>query len=844
MDRVGPKRREIDPTVGVRFGWFVSESERLTDKEIDLKMKQMAQQERAGESLGEMIKSMVREFAYSKARLSLVEFTERFVKNNIAMVISRHFASSLLEIDTDSKIAPHTIVKQAALTDQDLEEAEIQVLLNILRFLDKNGLTSAETLYAFLTQQKRQFPMVELSNLFEKEFIEKEGDSSTDLIHKVAKKIELSLVGDKKTQGLASSAYAEKFREDPRGFVMGFMMGRVIKYDSSTRSTTFDRKEFNNLMNYLDSIGVNIVRFGDETLYDWLYQESKQMSECVAEQRVYATRFGVRGDLDKAGVVLIGPLSEEESANEEKVFFSDRFNVRDFYARFITPAIYRFYTKKKSRLKKITDPDLLHRLNDPNNVGLTNSTSQLRSYLRTLVNTYQADPDVFMQKFRAMVGLTDIPTVDHGITKKDVDKFISLNFRRAKRKFQRVVNEALFLRKDDEVKQLCQYPPEILDCDDLATLITYVVYPKKFKEAFPHHKDVPDSQIAFAAGAFLMDFLKVSKKMANANFRSEDMRRDLAEKSLKKSLKIRKPEAITIRIRIVEKLNKEGKSFDHPEYDMVFDPKGLDGFDNELDLDMQKAMMIDPSVPLDKTGIMEWNGNLYKVYSAEEKKFQKVLMDIPYFEVVEEKGKKRYVKTVKKDIRALVYSGDGHLIHVKDSYNRVLTDDRGKEISDPCRAMFVFPDESSENAFREYQYAYQIRNVLKIDDSAHGRKMSVKTGENMAHTASSDSFKSSQSFKTAKTLSFPNKVKALIESEEDEGYVEGETLEFEDVTVETQVHRLKSVCIANLSKHTPAAHDRYRANRSWPLLFKYYFPPHVFGDRYKVIQDQGIDGTN
>ncbi|MCC6643882.1 hypothetical protein IT411_03975, partial [Candidatus Peregrinibacteria bacterium] len=833
----------IDPTVGVRFGWFVSESERLTDKEIDLKMKQMAQQERAGESLGEMIKAMVREFAYIKARLSLTEFMERFVKNNIALVISRHFASSLLELDTDSKVAPH-VDRRFTLNEEDLEEVEKQVLVNILRFLDRNGLTSAETLYAFLTQQKRQFPMVELSNLFEKKFIEKEGEPASDLISKVAQKIETSLVGDKKTPGLASSAYAEKFNEDPKGFVMGFMMGRVVRYDAVNRMTIFERKEFNNLMSYLDSIGVNIVRFGDATLYDWLYEESRQMSNCVEEQRVYATRFGVRGDLDKAGILLVGPVRHEDLVKNEKIFFSKDFNVRDFYATFITPAVYRFYTKKKAKLKKITDPDLLHRLNDPNNVGLTNSTSQLRSYLRTLINTAEANPAVFMQKFRAMVGLTDIPTPEHGITQKDVDKFIALNFLRAKRKFLRVINEALFLRKDDEVRELCRYPKEILDCHDLATLITYVVYPKKFKEAFPHHQDIPDSQIAFAAGAFLMDFLKVSKKMANANFRSEDVRRDLAEKSLKKSLKIRKPEEIAIQIRVIEKLNGEGKSFDKPAYDMVFNPKGLDGFTEELDMEMQKAMMVDPSVPLDKTGIMEWKGDLYRVYSAEEKKFQKVTMDIPYFELIEENHKKRYVRKVKKDVQALVYSGDGHLIHVKDSYNRVLTDDRGKEISDPCRAMFVFPNEESENAFREYQYAYQIRNVLKVDDLSQGRSISVKNGGGMAHAASSESFRQNQSFKTAKILSFPTKVRGIIESEGEDEYIEGETLEFDDVTVETQVHRLKSVCISNLSKHTPAAHDRYRATRSWPLLFKYYFPPYVFGDKYKKVQDQGVDGIS
>lgn len=823
----GPYLR-VDPSIAVRFDYLMDTANQLSDSEIDLEMKKLIQKEGAAVSLNNMIKGMVREFGYTRARLSLAELTERFQRNRLASLISRNFANSLLDLDTDPRIKAE---QEVVLPEDAQKQVEARVVRNVLGFLKDKGLNSAVTLYQFLEQQKRRYPMVCFSELFSEyyHYPDQREEDATTLTKKVSEKIEASF------PALAAEAYLDKFKEDKRGFVMGFMMGRVIKFDGRQNRTVFDRKEFYRLMEYLDSVGANVVRFGDETLYDWLYDESRQMKAYIDERKVEAERLGVRDDLAKAGAAL----DEREVKDKEKIFFASSFDVRNFYSANVMPAVFKFYSKKKAKVKGLEDADLLHDLNDVNNVGLSNYTFQLTRYLKDLLKTGRNKPKVFMAKFREMFGFTDIPNGERKITQKHVDEFIAVSFRRAKIKFGRLMEQALMFREDQKAKDLLVYPKEILDCEDPVELIEYVLQPEVFVEKYPQYKEVPRYRIAFAASAFLMDFLKTSKKMVDESFLNADKRRDLAEKNLVKALRIREAKAIDIPMRVLESLDADGKPYRPSKYTMVFDPKGVEEFAHIMpDQEMGEVAM---SQPFSENQEFSWKGEKYRVLPIEKKKFQKVKMTIAYHAVeLDEKTSERTYVEKKREVVALVYSGDGHLVHVKDKFDRVITDDRGKEISDECRAMFIFANQEDEDAFRKFQLTKQIRGVVKVDDHSRGRAISNKSGPK-TEKASAPGFKESEHLKTAKRYLFPELVDGLTIDQNGQE-VQGVTISMTGATVEIQVHGLDTALINNLSKYTPADHDKYRAKRAWPVVFKYYFPPYIFGDEYKVLQDQGIYG--
>lgn len=833
-------RLKVDPAVAVRFDYLMDTANQLSDTEIDLEMKKLIQRESASVSLNNMIKGMVREFGYTKARLSLAELTKRFEKNNLAALISRNFANSLLDLDTDPRIKSD---QEDALSKEAQTLIDEKVIRLILAFLKEKGLNSAVTLYQFLAQLKRRYPAVCFSELFSRAFrFQSQADAeATTLVTRVTEKIEDSF------PALAGEAYLDKFKEDSRGFVMGFMMGRVIKFDRQQNKSTFDRKEFYRLMEYLDSVGANVVRFGEETLYDWLFAESRQMKAYIDERKVEAGRLGVRDDLAKVGV----SFDEGDQKEKDKIFFANSFDVRAFYSAHIMPAVFKFYSKKKSKVKELEDADLLHDLNDVNNVGLSNYTFQLTRYLKDLLRTGRKKPKVFMAKFREMFGFTDIPTGEKKITQKHVNEFIAVSFRRAKIKFERLMEQAMVFRDDEEAKTLLSYPKEILDCDNLVDLIEYVLNPDAFIGKYPQYKDVPKYRIAFAASAFLMDFLKTSKKMVDESFLSAEKRQDLAEKNFVKALDIKVLKSLDIPMRVVEALdengklrmiryeNNAGKFYEKPDYSMVFDPTNVEEFAHIMpDRRMGEVAMI--TSPKEATEF-PWKGERFRLLPVEKKNFQKVKMTIKYhtIEIDEKTGERMYVEK-KREVIALIYSGDGRLVHLKNKFDKMITDDRGKEISDECRTMIVFANQEDEDAFRKFQLTKQIRGVVKVDDNSRNRKISTKTGPK-TEKASAQRFKEDEHLKTAKRYLFPELIEGLTVDENGKE-VMGLTISMIGVTMEIQVNSLDTTLISNLSKYTPADHDKYRAKRTWPILFKYYFPPYIFGDAYKVLQDQGIYG--
>jgi hypothetical protein len=198
-------------------------------------------------------------------------------------------------------------------------------------------------------------------------------------------------------------------------------------------------------------------------------------------------------------------------------------------------------------------------------------------------------------------------------------------------------------------------------------------------------------------------------------------------------------------------------------------------------------------------------------------------MRIPEMKFNEEKN--IYEGKTFREVTALIYSGDDHLIHSKEALTRVISQDRGKEVSDESRWMLCFANIEDLNSFKAFIYGKNPKGMVKVEDAAEKRVRSNK-GRTVSRTKSTSEFKKNQDFVYTVELSYPLRGS------------DGQ-IQVKKAMLESQCQRLKWLLLKNLSKYTPASHDVYRAQRSWPILFSHYFPPEIFGDRFKVFLDEG-----
>ncbi len=795
----------------------------VSSQEIDRSLKAKALEESPSTSLNDLIKDLVKVVAYGQARLSLPEFIEKFRKNKLADLIASKFANSLLVLDSEEIVQngeQDLSEGSSAAKEKLMEENKLFVLRQILVFLEKTNLASSDTLYAKCKKQKTDWPMVNISSLFLEEYPEKnlQGEIvKMTLREKVARKIDDSL------ETIATQAYEEKFNEDKKGFVMGYMMGRVIKYNHLTKKMEFHEKEFHSLMQYLDGIKQSIIKVRnqspddtvqDQSLYEMLYEDSREMAKYLEKQRVDALRFHVQSALDRIGV-----LERKENTNEGKLFFEEGFDVKAFYDKHLRPAIFKFYSKKLGKLKKVRPVDLLHKILDPHGLGRSNYTFQLRRYVRSLIETSRQSPEHFMVLIRQLLGLESSPLY-RDLSDEEVRKHFDYYLEKVSKKFTQTVDEALHYRKDQEIHQACSYPEQILKCRDLSKLLEWFIYPEIFKTDYPEHDQLPNGQISFMVSVILREFLNLMGTMSKKVFIDAGERRDLNDQSLKDALQITEIKEIDVRFRTLEALDEDERPFKPPVFDLALNMDEVGDFAEGVDRDLS-----DMAMNAETGAILRREGKVYRVYKEEIKSFKKVKISIPT--MIFNHETKAFEKGPRHEASVLIYSGDKSLVHLKDKITRVTSKDRGKEVSDESRWMIAFANKDDLNKFKDFLYNTNPLGLIKVEDSEEGRFLSNKiNGGKKAE--STGEFKKFQDFVFTLTLAYTEKGPK-------------DSIQIREASLETQSQRLKEMLSRNLSEYTGASHQVFRARRAWPLLCNNYFPAEFFGDRYKEMFDRGFE---
>lgn len=815
---------EVDDRVQVRHDFFVREGKRLSSQEIDSSLQAIALSSNPRSPLCDIVHLMVTDFAYREARLSLSEFISRFKSNKLAELIVNSFISNLEKIDSDTylkngvngRFTPsnidvqpmeddelHAFGRLEDISDKVLRKSYRAVLYDVNRYLKRIKMTSAETLFMYLRHKKAANPDVKIADLFMMSypFIDKNGEKKRAVLK--------DLVVSKMYDGLekiAANAYKEMFKDDKRGFVMGYMMGRVIEDDPENGSMKFNALEFRNLLSYLYDIGVDINNINGKTLYDLLYEEHAFMTDLRQE---------VSDEVH--GVVDIGVEGEPKA--EQGVVYGPGFNVQAFHERYIQPELLRFYSRKQREVVEVREPDLFTGLHDTDTLGRNKFTLDLSKYVRVLVETYKQSPTRYMAKMRELLGISRSP---RSIVLSDgqVERYFTYCLDKVEEKYNQVRREALSYRKDEAVFEACRYPEPLLKCRSLVQLMEWFVYPDSFKKEFPRYSYMSDGQVAFACSALLRDFLRIFEEFSREEFVKAENQRDMIEEEIIETLDIKKIRDVEISFRIMEELDDRGARVDPKQYMVVVKNEHLEEFVGDQDETLTRKLFNSPTLVQ-----VEHNGVNYHVCSEEKKKFKLVEMTIPIIDLDRSEGAFLIRKMV--TVRALIYSGDDHYIHLKEDLTMIMSMDRGKPVTDVHRWLLSFPDADSLRAFKTFIYGRNPKSVITAEDLEENRNFSLKKKVKKS-VSSTEFFKKSQDFKITNEVSLA------------EPLADGRLLIVRS-PLETQAVTLPNLLIGNLSKFTEGAHDLYRAERAWPLLFDYYFPPEYFGDAYKKFERQGYD---
>lgn len=782
-----------DLRVEVRFGFLTSGHE-TNEKTIDRRLKDKVERVSADSSLKDLIERLVTEVAYRESKMTPKEFLDAFDRASLPELITAKFLWYYLDEDKKNKELLQSIKEDYQVDDEKEAEIEISAKKKILEFLEKSRLDGAITFFEFLSNLHRKFPYLKIGSLLE-------GDVEIKLISKIRE-------GFPK---IAMSKYKALYTEDKKGFVIGYMMGRVIRLDKKLDAELFDSVVFRQILEFVDQMGDSMESLNGESLYDLLYKESKAMADYVEREQLEMVRLHTRSAIEKAGLI--------DNDEEEVRFYHPEFNVGEFYKEKIVPTIFKFNSKKLGRLKKVRLVDLL----DLSTQALRQSTFSLQhlSKLRSMVELHDRDPQEFFEMVRYHMGFNYSPRAVY-FEDELVEENIDETFDVVKRKIGKNIEDALAYREEeDPIRNDCRYIPEIINNHKLIDLMKWLLNPANFKAKFPQYEAIADEVIIHQCKIMLQEFLMVDLAIHDEGFKQVGVRRESLQDFVRKGLEISDEKSLELKFRLMEEIDESGEVIldkkKKPNYWVAFGNEGIEECYNGLDPQVNKEI-------LENEGLKryEMDGKFYKVYPTEKKNFTKVKMTVPFYE--SDKNGKNLAKR-KEQIEMLIYSAGGKFIDSKDVLSNLLSQTRGKEISDENRWMLAYPTKKDGDMFKEFLYGIEPHKIIKVEDAAEGRMINRKN--KVAEKVSS-----SVHLKEAQDLAMAKKIDLVKKAE-------GKASRKANV-LETLVQSVPSMLSLYLSDHSVSAHPVYRATRAWSLM-GIYFNPQVWGDKYQEYKNQGFD---
>lgn len=668
------------------------------------------------------------------------------------------------------------------------------------RFYDQKSLS------VFLKEKKRAYPDINIHQLFGeemKDFLIRQINIAAEKIigerfDGMFEKEEMEYVeeGDITAGRESGETAPDKIRKEKRqNFILGYIFSRAIRLDEQGKIIV-DRESLKKLVKFLDA-----YHYPLESLYMLVYAELKKWGEVRALRQ--ATRQSVNANTPE-------PLDKPETEFTPVDFAYEAFlNKYDrFFGQHFTPLI------QEVRSKKLR-PGKLHLVDVTNisPIGMAQCILPQRSVepIRERADMLKENEDKYIDAIRRYFNYDHLPAA----TVKDSEVRSQLAEQLGEAAAQIKYTMKCALRNYDEndpVREEFRFLQEIIDCRDLKTLLVWLSDVKTFKAENPQHKNAPKKIILHQVRKMIELLLFYRKHAFRENFkRAEKHRRDM-EYQLKGAMGIEDGETqkTVMRYRIavaVDPVNgkQKGKSL---EYKVIRDP------DHEL-----------MSGHADREVMYAEGGKTYRVFPVEEKDFLKVKGHIPVAKTGNGNG-----KSPAHDVELLWYSGDGHMLHCKSlqAYlSKVLRNyNDPKEPKDGVRGAVAINSKEDYEAFMEFTYENYTSGDTDIEIEDNDEVRYINVNGSRKRTEGSEVF--------TKMQDYQGKNYGTLAQRSEDG-----KLDYSHVNFELQVGSLDAMLI-NLSKYTVSSHShRYTPEREFRNLFRYFFPPVLYGKKFAEYKMRG-----
>jgi len=670
------------------------------------------------------------------------------------------------------------------------------------RFYDEQSLSK------FLESKKRLYPDINIHQLFDDEMQE----FLIQQINRAAEKIiserfdgmfekeEMDYV-DEEDLGpgrWAGETAPDKIRKEKRqNFILGYIFSRAITLDEKGKAK-IDRESLRKLVEFLDA-----HRYPLECLYMLVYAELKKWGEVRTLRE--KTHREVSAETPEA---LGGAEVEVPPADFAFDIFLSKFD--RFFAMHFTPLI------QEVRSKKLR-PDKLHLVDVTNisPIGMAKSLLPEREVnpIRERADMVRESEKKYLAVIRRYFNYEHLP----GASVKDaeVKSEIADQLGKAAAQIKYTIDSALRnYDKNDPIHHEFRFLPEIKDCRDLKALLIWLSDAKAFKDEYPQHRKVPNKIILHQVRKMIELLLFYRKHAFKDSYKRSKKHRDDMEFQLKGALGIEdaeiEPVTVHFRIGLVVDPSTGKPRGKIPEYKVFREPE------HEL---MHKDV--------DREVFYSEGGKTYRVFPVEEKIFLKVKAHIPLVEKPNDNG-----ESPTMEAELLWYGGDGHMLHCKEIeslLSKVLRNyNDPKEPKDDVRGAVAVSTKEVYEAFKAFLYEdYSSGDTdIEIEDKGEFRYINVNGAREKNRSEGSGIFSKMQEYSGKNYGTLAQRT-------------EGGKLDYSHVNFELQVGSLDAMLI-NISEYTVSSHShRYTPQREFKNLFRYFFPPVLYGKKFAEYKLRG-----
>ncbi|MBU0667750.1 phage antirepressor N-terminal domain-containing protein [Patescibacteria group bacterium] len=715
-------------------------------------------------------------YAFTKAKLLPDEFMRIFIDNSFATVMIAEFLG-------------HHLEDEGATGDTEPDEEQTRAFRSEMQAFIQ-GYPEGGTLSDYVSVLRKKYPGANFTKGFD-----------NDLQHQMVLKI------NQETYKLVPKLYELILHEmGASRFILDYLFHRVIKINGK-KIPPVNKENLGILIQFLVDTNYQL-----DDLYILLFEEMHRMDTVHRERKETHNK-----------IAAVHEDVHDQDFNP--MLFGDEFDFDKYFHAHFSPIIKDVRSREMPSNLRLGDVIRLR----PDQIAESILPDRMWDPIRALVDDI-AEEKKYMKALREIFNFDSTPQAT--ITDKEVIAILEEHLRESGKQIAYTIREGLRMRhEEDQIHKDCEPLGEIVECNDLRKLLIWLAYPNKFREELkekvegdPKYKETPDQIIRHQILMRLILLHFYREHAFEEKFRVAQGDRKLVEDHLIGAMEMKNLTEVCIGFRIRMEIDPDTQE---PVMYPVEYPDGTVNMEPHYEildkLELKHQQYFNESQDTTRqTIIVKENGKSYKIFPLEEKKFIEAKVSSP--------GTDKRGRRLKKKATVYVYSGDKNIIHAKGLQSYLSSILRGKKPSDLLRWAVATTKEKDAAAIRRaiYDRYYTSGNVTTIDDSAEDRHINNKPTQKGIKSTSTNTFRKKRYFDGSVSW-------ISVERDKNGMFVH------RPIVFETMILDMATMLIYYLSDHTVTSHSRvYTPEREFDSLFKFFFPPALYGKEYAVHKIQGF----